>query len=71
MTEIEDLLTENRILKSRTVGIGVIEAQDAVAAGFSGVNLRACGVKWDLRISEPYEIYDALSFDMPLKTQGD
>ncbi len=71
LTEIEDLLTENRIFKSRTVGIGVIEAQDAVAAGFSGVNLRACGVKWDLRISEPYEIYDALSFDMPLKTQGD
>lgn len=71
LTEIEDLLTENRIFKSRTVGIGVIEAQDAVSSGFSGVNLRACGVRWDLRISEPYEIYDALSFDMPLKTQGD
>lgn len=71
LTEIEDLLTENRIFKSRTVGIGVIEAQDAVSSGFSGVNLRACGVRWDLRISEPYEVYDALSFDMPLKTQGD
>lgn len=71
LTEIEDLLTENRIFKSRTDGIGAIEAQDALAAGFSGVNLRACGVERDLRISEPYEIYDALSFDMPLKTKGD
>ena len=71
LNEIEDLLTENRLFKSRTVGIGVIEPQDALSAGFSGVNLRACGIKWDLRICEPYEVYDELSFDMPLKTQGD
>ena len=71
LIEIEELLTENRIFKSRTVGIGVIGEQDAVAAGFSGVNLRACGVKWDLRISEPYEIYDSLSFDMPVNPEGD
>lgn len=71
LAEIEDLLTENRIFKSRTVGVGVIGAQDAVTAGFSGVNLRATGMDWDLRIAEPYEIYDALSFEIPLKTQGD
>ncbi len=71
LSEIEDLLTENRIFKSRTVGVGVIEAQEAVSAGFSGVNLRACGINRDLRIAEPYEIYDTLSFDIPLKTQGD
>ncbi len=71
LTEIEELLTENRIFKSRTEGIGMIDPQSAVSAGFSGVNLRACGIQWDLRICEPYEIYNELSFDMPLKTQGD
>ena len=71
LSEIEDLLTENGIFKSRTQGIGVIDAQDALAAGFSGVNLRSCGVSWDIRVHEPYEIYNEISFDIPLKTQGD
>ena len=71
LSEIEDLLTENRIFKSRTVGIGVTDASFATAAGFSGVNLRACGVKWDLRTAEPYEAYDQVSFDIPVKTEGD
>ena len=71
MSEIEDLLTENRIFKSRTVGIGCIDASAALSAGFSGVNLRASGVKRDLRTTEPYEVYKDLSFDVPVKADGD
>ena len=71
MAEIEDLLTENRIFKSRTEGIGKIDGDQATAMGFSGVNLRACGIRYDLRTSEPYEIYDRLSFDIPVRTTGD
>lgn len=71
LSEIEDLLTENRIFKSRTVGIGMTDASFATAAGFSGVNLRACGIRWDLRTAEPYEAYDQASFDIPVKTEGD
>ena len=71
LNEIEDLLTENAVFKSRTVGVGVLDAQTAVSCGFTGVNLRACGEKWDLRANEPYEVYGRLPFDVPLKTQGD
>lgn len=71
LSEIEDLLTENRIFKSRTVGIGSIDASLATALGFSGVNLRACGVKWDLRAAEPYDAYEKVVFDVPVKTDGD
>lgn len=71
LSEIEDLLTENRIFKSRTVGIGRVDASFATASGFSGVNLRACGVKWDLRTAESYDAYDKVSFDIPVKTDGD
>ena len=71
LSEIEDLLTENRIFKSRTVGIGRTNASFATASGFSGVNLRACGVKWDLRTAEPYDAYNKASFDIPVKTDGD
>lgn len=71
LSEIEDLLTENAVFKSRTVGVGAIDAADALAAGFSGVNLRACGVDWDIRKKEPYEAYAAVPFEIPLKTQGD
>lgn len=71
LSEIEDLLTENAVFKSRTVGVGVIDAADALAAGFSGVNLRACGVDWDIRKKEPYEAYAAVPFEIPVKTQGD
>ena len=71
MGEIEDLLTENRIFKSRTVGVGSVDAAFATAAGFSGVNLRATGVKQDLRTTEPYEKYGNLSFDVPVRTEGD
>ena len=71
MEEIEDLLTENRIFKSRTVGVGCVDGAFATAAGFSGVNLRASGVKRDLRTSEPYEKYNGIPFEIPVKTEGD
>lgn len=71
LSEMEDLLTENRIFKSRTVGIGKTDAAFAVSAGFSGVNLRACGVKWDLRANEPYDAYDKADFEIRVKNDGD
>lgn len=69
--DIEELLTENRIFKQRTVDIGVISAQDALDWGFTGPVLRASGVAWDLRKSQPYEIYDELDFDIPTAKHGD
>lgn len=69
--DIEELLTENRIFKQRTVDIGVISAQDALDWGFTGPVLRASGVAWDLRKSQPYEVYDELDFDIPTAKNGD
>lgn len=69
--EYETLLTENRIWKQRTVGIGVVSAERALQLGFSGPMLRASGVAWDLRKKQPYEIYDRLDFDIPVGTAGD
>ncbi|WP_010298327.1 NADH-quinone oxidoreductase subunit D [Candidatus Odyssella thessalonicensis] len=69
--DIEELLTENRIFKQRTVDIGVISAQDALDWGFTGPVLRASGVPWDLRKSQPYEIYEELDFDIPTGKYGD
>jgi NADH dehydrogenase (ubiquinone) Fe-S protein 2 len=71
LTEMEDMLTENRIWKQRLVDIGVVTANDACQWGFSGVMLRGSGVHWDLRKSQPYEIYDKLRFDIPVGTNGD
>lgn len=71
LTEMEDMLTENRIWKQRLVDIGVVTAADAAAWSFSGVMLRGSGVKWDLRKSQPYEVYDKLDFDVPVGTNGD
>ena len=71
LIEIEDMLTENRIWKQRLVDIGVVTANDAYQWGFSGVMLRGSGVKWDLRKSQPYEIYKKLNFDVPVGTNGD
>nr|BDN85832.1 NADH dehydrogenase subunit 7 [Microheliella maris] len=69
--EIEELLTNNRIWKQRLVDIGVVSAQTALDWGFTGVMLRGSGVPWDLRKTEPYEIYPELSFDIPVGTSGD
>jgi NADH-quinone oxidoreductase subunit D len=69
--DIETLLTENRIFKLRTVDIGIISAEDALDWGFTGPMLRASGLPWDLRKSQPYEIYDQLDFDIPIGKHGD
>jgi NADH-quinone oxidoreductase subunit D len=66
-----DLLTENRIWKQRTVDIGIMTAEQALAWGFSGPNLRASGVPWDLRKSQPYAMYDQVEFDIPVGRSGD
>lgn len=69
--DVEGLLTENRIWKQRTVDIGVVSEADALAWGFSGPMLRGSGVAWDLRKSQPYEVYDQLDFKVPVGKNGD
>jgi NADH dehydrogenase (ubiquinone) Fe-S protein 2 len=71
LDEIEEMLTNNRIWKQRLVDIGVVSAKDALNFGFSGVMLRGSGISWDLRKTQPYEIYDQLDFDIPVGTNGD
>ena len=69
--DLENLLSDNRIFRQRTVDIGVVSAEDAVDFGFTGPMLRASGVKWDLRKEETYEIYDKLDFEIPVGKNGD
>ena len=69
--EYETLLTDNRIWKQRTVGIGVVTPERAIELGFSGAMLRGSGVEWDLRKKQPYEVYDQLDFDIPVGVHGD
>src|SRR5499427_7389354 len=69
--DYETLLTENRIWKQRTVGIGVVSAERAIALGFTGAMLRGSGVEWDLRKKQPYAVYDQLAFDIPVGVNGD
>ncbi|MCH9799588.1 MAG: NADH-quinone oxidoreductase subunit D [Betaproteobacteria bacterium] len=69
--EYETLLTDNRIWKQRTVGIGVVSPERALALGFTGPMLRGSGVEWDLRRKQPYEVYDKLDFDIPVGVNGD
>lgn len=69
--EYETLLTDNRIWKQRTVGIGVVSPERAVALGFTGPMLRGSGVEWDLRKKQPYAIYDKLNFRIPVGSNGD
>jgi NADH dehydrogenase (ubiquinone) Fe-S protein 2 len=71
LTEIEDMLTENRIWKQRLVDVGVVSYLEAYQWGFSGVMLRGSGVNWDLRKTQPYEIYDQVNFEVPVGTNGD
>jgi len=71
LLEIEEMLNENRIWKQRLVDIGVVNAKEAMDLGFSGVMLRRSGVCWDLRKSQPYEIYNKLNFDVPVGRNGD
>jgi len=69
--EIEEMLTSNRIWKERLVDVGVVSAKSAVEWGFSGVMLRGSGIPWDLRKTNPYEIYSELDFYIPLGNNGD
>ncbi len=69
--DYENLLTDNRIWKQRTVGIGVVSPTRALELGFTGPMLRGSGVAWDLRKKQPYEVYPQLSFDIPIGTEGD
>jgi NADH-quinone oxidoreductase subunit D len=71
LDDLEGLLTNNRIFKQRTVDVGIMSAEQAMEWGFSGPCLRASGVPWDLRKSQPYEIYDQLDFEVPVGRQGD
>lgn len=71
LEEYHTLLTENRIWKQRTVGIGVVTAEEALDLGFTGAMLRGSGVAWDLRKKQPYEVYDELDFDVPVGKTGD
>jgi NADH-quinone oxidoreductase subunit D len=69
--EYETLLTDNRIWKQRTVGIGVVSPERALALGFTGPMLRGSGVEWDLRKKQCYEVYDRVEFDIPVGVNGD
>jgi NADH-quinone oxidoreductase subunit D len=69
--DVEGLLTENRIFKQRTVDIGIVSKREALDWGFTGPMLRASGVPWDLRKSQPYDVYASMDFDIPTGTTGD
>lgn len=71
LDEMEEMLTSNRIWKERLVDIGVVSAKDAIDWGFSGVMLRGSGIPWDLRKTNPYEIYSDLNFSIPVGNSGD
>jgi len=69
--DVEGLLSDNRIFKQRTVDIGVVSKEEALDWGFTGPNLRASGVAWDLRKAQPYDGYDEIDFDIPIGKHGD
>ena len=69
--DYETLLTDNRIWKQRTVGIGVVSPERALNLGFTGPMLRGSGIAWDLRKKQPYEVYDRVDFDIPVGSNGD
>jgi NADH-quinone oxidoreductase subunit D len=71
MAEYHTLLTENRIWKQRTVGIGVVTPERALNMGFTGPMLRGSGIEWDLRKKQPYDVYDRMEFDIPVGRTGD
>ena len=71
LDDIERLLNDNRIFRQRTVDIAVVSADEAIDLGFTGPMLRASGLPWDLRKSQPYEVYDLMDFDIPVGRHGD
>ena len=71
LDEMEELLTNNRIWKQRLVNVGIVTMKDALNYGLTGVLLRGSGASWDLRCNQPYEIYDKISFEVPVGHTGD
>lgn len=71
LNDLDTLLTDNRIFKQRTVDIGVASAEEALDWGFSGPMLRGSGIAWDLRKSQPYDVYAKMDFDVPVGKTGD
>lgn len=71
LDEMEELLSLNRIWLQRLIGVGIVSAQQAVDYGFSGVMLRGCGIAWDLRKNQTYEIYNEFEYSVPIGTIGD
>jgi NADH-quinone oxidoreductase subunit D len=71
LADLEELLTENRIFRQRTVDIGIVTKEQALEWGFTGSMLRASGVAWDLRKAQPYDVYDRMDFDVPVGKTGD
>ena len=69
--DLESLLTNNRILRQRSVDIGIISKSEAIEWGCSGPVLRSAGVAWDLRRSQPYDAYDQVDFEVPVGKKGD
>jgi NADH-quinone oxidoreductase subunit D len=69
--DLENLLTDNRIFKQRMVDIGIVSPEQALDWGFSGPMIRGSGIAWDLRKSQPYEVYDKMKFDIPIGKNGD
>ncbi|MEQ9488321.1 MAG: NADH-quinone oxidoreductase subunit D [Alphaproteobacteria bacterium] len=69
--DMESLLTDNRIFKQRSVDIGIISPEDALAWGCTGPTLRGSGLAWDLRKAEPYDVYGKMDFDIPVGKNGD
>ena len=65
------LVIDNRIFKQRNVDIAVVSKEDAIAWGFSGPMIRAAGLPWDLRKSQPYDVYERMNFDIPVGTNSD
>ena len=71
LNDLEGLLSNNRIFKQRTVDIGIVTKEQAIDWGFTGPCLRASGVAWDLRKSQPYDVYAQMDFDVPVGKTGD
>ncbi|OLY81532.1 NADH-ubiquinone oxidoreductase 49 kDa subunit [Smittium mucronatum] len=71
LNEVEEIVTANRIWMNRTVDVGKLTVQEALDWGFTGPVLRGSGLRWDIRKSHPYEVYDRLDFDIPVGTRGD
>ncbi|MBU6252014.1 MAG: NADH-quinone oxidoreductase subunit D [Alphaproteobacteria bacterium] len=65
------LVADNRIFKQRNVDIAVVSKEDSIRWGFSGPMIRAAGIPWDIRKSQPYDVYDRVEFDVPVGTKGD